>query len=253
MRQREDAICLRTIDYSETSQVAHFLTRDSGQVRVIAKGAKRKKSSAGGALDLLSEGELIFIIGSPGKLGTLVEFSETVSHSPLRRETKRLNAAIYMLELAHELVAESDPHPAVFELLHNGLARLGQADAPVQAVLAYFQWRLLRNVGLMGEMTDCVSCGRSVAGESRPRGREIFFSSRLGGLLCDTCEGSEVEKRPVSNDVLAGLRVLAEAQAGRKSALPDSQAQAINRLLAYHTSRQIGKPLRMAPHAIGPT
>ncbi len=253
MRRKEDAICLRTTDYSETSQIAHFLTRDSGQVRVITKGVKRKKSSAGGALDLLCEGEMVFITGSPGKLGTLVEFCETVSHSPLRREASRLNAGVYMLELAHELVAESDPHPAVFELLHNGLARLGQKDSPVQAVLAYFQWRLLRNVGLMGEMTNCVSCGRAIASQPRPRGMEIFFSSKLGGLLCDACEGSELEKCRVSNDVLTGLVVLAQAQAGRKSALPDSQAQAINRLLAYHTSRQIGRSLRMAPYAIGHT
>ena len=252
MRRREDAICLRTTDYSETSQVAHFLTPGSGQVRVIAKGVKRKKSSAGGALDLFSEGELVFVPGSPGKLGTLVEFSETVSHSPLRKEASRLNAALYMLELARELIAESDPHPAVFELLHNGLVRLGQADAPIPAVLAYYQWRLLRHVGLMGEMTDCVSCGRAVAGGGGQRGREIFFSSTLGGLLCDTCEGGEVEKRRISGEALAGLRVLAEARPGRKAALPDGQALEVNRLLAYHISRQIGKPLRMAPHAIGP-
>ena len=55
----------------------------------------------------------------------------------------------------------------MFDLLHNALVRLGQSDAPTGAVLAYFQWRLLRHVGLMGELKNCVSCGRAVAEEAR--------------------------------------------------------------------------------------
>ena len=251
MRQRESAICLRTTDYSETSQVVHFLTRGWGVVRLLAKGSKRAKSKSGGTIDLLSEGELVFTASSRDSLGTLVEFTETVSHADLRTDEPRLNAGLYMIELAGEMLAEADPHPEVFDLLHNGLARLGQADAPGAAVLAYFQWRLLRHVGLMGELRDCVSCGQPVSGTPRRPGKDVYFSSLQGGLLCGGCEGSAAEKYRVDGATLAGLAALAAAEAGTKVALPQKQASGANRLLAYHVTQQLGKTLKMARHALG--
>ena len=249
MRFRQPAICLRTTDYSETSQVVHFLTREEGVVHLLAKGTKRPKSKSGGAIDLLVEGDLVYISSGGESLGTLVEFSESVSHAPLRRAAGRLNAGLYMIELTGELLAPADPHPEVFDLLHNGLARLAAVDAPVPAVLAYFQWRLLHRVGLMGEMNRCVSCGAAVQGGAGG----AWFSSRLGGMLCSRCQSSAPpgDRYRVDEATLAGLVALHAARAGRKSSLDDAAAHAVNRLLAYHAAQQLGKPLKLARYAIG--
>ena len=246
MRASDRAICLRTIDYSETSQVVFFLTRRHGAVRLLAKGTKRPKSKSGGAIDLLSEGELLFSTGKEAAdtLGTLMEFTETVVHSSLRRDSARLHAALYALELAGEMLPLGDAHPEAFDLLHNTLVRLGQSDAPVQAVLAYFQWRFLRRVGLLGDMRSCVSCGRRI---DRPG--ELYFSSRQGGLLCGGCEGAQVEKYRLDADAQAALGSIQAAEAGAKVSMAPPQAQALNRLLAYHAAQQLGKPLKMARHA----
>jgi DNA repair protein RecO (recombination protein O) len=246
MRHRDAAICLRTVDYSETSQVVTFLTRTRGVVRLIAKGSKRAKSKTGGALDLLAEGDLVYTTGRGEGLGALVEFSETVSHAPLRRDARRLNAALYALELASMTLAEEDPHPEVFDLLHNSLRRLGEPDAPVPAVVAYFQWRLLHRVGLLGELDACASCGEPIASGAR----DVHFSSRAGGLLCASCEGAYAEKRRVGRDALAGLAALAAARAGRRARLEPAQAHAVNRLLAYHLTEQLGRRPRMARHVL---
>ena len=249
MRQRETAICIRTTDYSETSQVVHFFTRGWGVVRLMAKGTKRPKSKSGGAIDLLSEGDLIFIVSSRDSLGTLVEFSETTSHAGIRKDAGRLNTALYMLELTGAMLAEIDPHPEVFNLLHNALGRLGEADAPVAAVLAYFQWRLLRHVGLMGEMETCVSCGGSVTPTA---GRaDVYFSSSLGGLLCGGCEAAATEKYRLDGAAVRGLAALAAVGAGKRVRLREAQARAVNRALAYHITHQLGKKLKMMRHAVG--
>jgi len=245
MRLREPAICLRASDYSETSQVAGFLTRQSGRVELLAKGAKRAKSSSGGPVDLLVEGELVFIPSAGEGLGTLVEFSETVSHAALRRDSRRLNAVLYMIELVSQLLGVGDPHPAAFDLLHNALGRLGETGGNVGAILAYFQWRLLRHVGLLGELNSCVSCGRKAGG------RGVYFSSLQGGLLCRECEGAAAEKYRLDGATLAGLAAIAAAEAGARVKLPDKQALGVNRLLAYHAAQQLGRPLKMARHAIG--
>lgn len=254
MRQREPAICLRTHDYSETSQVVHFLTRAAGVVRLLAKGTKRPKSKSGGAIDLLSEGDLVFSGAGRQALGTLMEFTETVAHLDLRRDARRLNVALYMIELVAEMLPESDPHPEVFDLLHNGLLRLGQEGAPLRAVLAYFQWRLLRHAGLLGQLNECVSCGVVILAPPQagtcalPPATDVYFSSFQGGLLCDACESAVVEKFRLDHDTLAAIAALTAVEAGTRVTLPDKPAAALTSLLNYHITQQLGKPLRMAKY-----
>jgi len=260
MRFRENAICIRTTDYSETSQVVHFFTRNQGTVKLLAKGTKRPKSKTGGMIDLLADGDLVYSSSGRDTLGTLMEFSETTCNSLLRKDAARLSAALYMIELAGEMFHESDPHPEAFDLLHNALARLSQEGSPVDAVLAYFQWRLLEHCGLLGNLSQCVSCSQKIAaiGEAVPpqssskeQKKVVYFSSTQGGLLCGSCGASIAEKLAVADSALTGLAVLLAVKAGKKAALPQTQAQAINRLLAYHIAYQLGKRPKMAKHAIG--
>ena len=246
MPTNDQAICLRASDYSETSQVLTLLTRGAGVVRLIAKGSKRPKSSSGGRVDLFAEGQAVFSGAGREALGTLREFAESVSHVDLRGDLGRLNAGLYMLELCGATLADSDPHPQVFDLLHNALARLPQPDASAAAVLAYFQWRLARHVGMLGDLSACASCG-GATGEGG-----VHFSSSIGGLLCRNCEPAATEKYAVNSAALGGLAALAEAEAGRRTSLPNPQADAVNALLAYHISYQLGRPLKSARQAIGP-
>jgi DNA repair protein RecO len=275
MRQRDVAICLMAVDFSETSQVVHFLAREGGVVKLLAKGSKRAKSKTGGAMDLLSEGDLLYSSAGTSTLGTLMEFAETAAHNDLRKNAGALNAALYMMELSGLMLAEADPHPEVFDLLHSGLARLARPAAAVEQILAYFQWRLLKHVGLLGELDACAACGKgdillfdpASGGQShRPgddRGSEavagptkrrmspfLFFSSRNGGFLCPACSGQATDKYPVEPGTLEGLAALAAAGAGKRVSLSVAQANAVNRLLLYHISQQLGKTPRMARHAI---
>jgi DNA repair protein RecO (recombination protein O) len=220
----------------------HFLARASGVVHALAKGSKRPKSATGGRLDLLEEGEMVFIPSRREGMATLVEFAPATYHMPLRKRASALNAALYMVEITHMLLAEADPHPPAFDLLSAALNRLDKSDAPVQAVLAYFQWRLLRQVGLLGEMDSCVSCGK-------PLGRErFFFSSREGGFICATCRPADSDRQVVPQAALAGIQALCAMDRRQAASLTEDAAAAVNDLLAYHLSYQLGKTPRMLRH-----
>lgn len=248
MRYHERAICLRSMDYSETSQVVYFLTRDNGVVHLLAKGTKRKKSKSGGAIDMLSEGELIYTKKDSDTLGVLMEFSETISRSELRNDAARLNVALYAIELAAAMLPEGLAQPEVFTLLSNTLKRLTDKDSPRDAVLAWFQWRLMRHVGLLGGLDACVSCGMSV--EEIARDGDVFFTSRHGGLLCGRCLAPGGEKHQADKIVLGALAALAAAEAGKKVLLPPNQAAAVTKLLDYHISHQLGRQLKMSRYVI---
>ena len=248
MPLHDQAICIRTTDYSETSQVLRFLTRGMGILSLLAKGSKRPKSKSGGAFDLLSEGQIVFSQPASGAMGTLFEFAETVSHLPLRADAGRLDTSLYMIELVGLLLGEGDPHPEAFDLLHNALGRLGDADAPIGAVLAYFQWRMLRHAGLLGQLDHCVECDEPVGPESVAGG--LFFSSARGGLLCASCRSISDEKTSVSGDAVRGLSGLQAARGRGGVSLSDQEVLGVNRLLSYHAAYQLGRPLRMARYAI---
>ena len=228
---------MKTVDYSETSQVVHFLTRNTGIVNLMAKGTKRPKSKSGGCIDLLAEGELVFSHKSPETLGLLMEFAETVSRTPLRRDAKRLNVSLYMIELVTKMLPEGDPYPSIFDLLHNALGRLGESDSPVEAVLAFFQWRFLRHVGLLGELGSCVGCGTAVMETSKNAG--IYFSSQQGGILCPACCDATNEKIRITPPCLSAISALLTVTLGQKASLPESQAVEVNRLLGYHITQQV--------------
>ncbi len=238
-RPRDRAICLYATDFSETSQVVHLLTREHGVVHLLAKGSKRATSATGGRIDLLSTGEVVFIPSRSESLGTLTEFTEATNHSPLRKRLAALNGALYMVEITRMLLAEGDPYPPVFDLLAAALDRLDKPEAPVAAVLAYFQWRLLGHVGLLGEMSHCLNCGRPLDR------RRTYFTSREGGMLCRECEGGWTEKRHVSGDALAAVAALTAMQQRRPATLSEPQALAVLDLLTYHLSYQLGRTPRM--------
>jgi DNA repair protein RecO (recombination protein O) len=246
MAERDRAICLRSYDWSETSQVVCMLTRQTGVVRLVAKGAKRPRSKSGGPLDVLAEGDMVFTVKAQG-LGTLMEFSEAVYRPNLRKDAGRLWAGLFCVELVGETLPEHDPHPEVFDLLHNVLVRLDAPEAPIPAVLAYFQWRLLRRIGLLGAMNACVECGQGLGSPET----KIWFSSFLGGFVCAACQGALKEKVSIEPATRQALQILSRAEAGQKVALGDEMAHQANRLLAYHAVQQIGKPLRSARYVLG--
>ncbi|HOW19616.1 MAG TPA: DNA repair protein RecO, partial [Phycisphaerae bacterium] len=179
--QKDEAVVLRRLDYSETSQVLAFFGRACGQVRLIAKGIKRgtKKAFATG-IDLLEMGVVVFIRPEGGSgLGTLTEWRQTEPFLGLRTDVRRLYAGQYAAEITSALTEEGDPHPELFDALVALLRSLASAplektpdtSAPLRdggrpeaggslAALVRFQMQLLTAIGLLPIFDGCAACQR---------------------------------------------------------------------------------------------
>ncbi len=70
MLNKDVAICLRKTDFSETSQVVTFFTKDAGKLAALAKGAKRKKSSFDGPIEVFSYGQIVYSQTPTARLAT---------------------------------------------------------------------------------------------------------------------------------------------------------------------------------------
>src|SRR4051794_10097133 len=95
-------ICLRKVEFSETSQILTLFGRDHGVVKVIAKGAHRTTkagaSKFGGGIDLLDLGQAVFTVDLEKNMGTLTEWTLAEGHLVLRRNLRAMYLAQYAAE-----------------------------------------------------------------------------------------------------------------------------------------------------------
>src|SRR3982751_5647312 len=106
---RDKCICLRKVEYSETSQILLLFSREHGLLRAIAKGAHRRTKAGAskfdGGLDLLDLGDAVFSLRLEKDLATLTEWSLRDGHLELRSNLRALYLGQYAAELCSLLIA----------------------------------------------------------------------------------------------------------------------------------------------------
>ncbi len=192
-------IVIDRLDFSETSQVVCFYTRDFGKIRVIAKGAKRPKSSFEGAIDLLTGGTMLYLDKGAERLGILTAFHQTETFRGVRRDLGRLHQALWVCELLSRLTRENDANEEVFRLAWDTLARIA-AEGGGRPALPAFECRLLGLLGFAPRADRCTHCER-MAGAGDVHG--LGFSVRYGGMLCAACARLDPDRLEVSPGALA--------------------------------------------------
>ena len=194
---KNKAICIRTVDYSETSQVVTFFTRQTGKVTVMAKGSKRTRSSFGGPIEIFSFGKIAFSDSGREKMGTLAEFEPTAQMpgtSALAGDIGTLNCGLFAVELVNLLTTDFDPHPGLFDALLAFLNEVNRDKKQALAALAIFQMNLLREIGLSPVFEFCVNCKNHFNAQSQ----EAYFSNNAKGLICRDCQGAFPDGVPIA-------------------------------------------------------
>ena len=139
-RFKDQAICIRHIDWSETSQIVALLTENHGLVRGIAKGAKRTSPSSvqrySGGIELLTLGQTVGMIKPTAELANLTEWDLQQPYWNLRQNLKAQQLALYGADLAGAMLAEHDAHPVVFCAMRTLLGELdgGRANFPCRVI-----------------------------------------------------------------------------------------------------------------------
>lgn len=210
---KDKVICLRSVDYSETSQIVTFFTREHGKVGAIAKGARRAKSRFGEAFEVLAGGSAVLSRGEESKLATLTEF-EGEPALPLTSSFFGYNAALFAVELLNNMMDEYDPHPELFDKFHVFLDNLREAngDEERQRFLILFQLGLLSELGLAPVFVSCGNCKNRLTGNWG----QIYFSSSSNSFVCRDCEAAFPDKQAVGGEAakcLAQLNTLPSADA----------------------------------------
>ena len=245
-------ICLRKVEFSETSQILTLLARDHGLVRCVAKGAHRRTKAGAskfdGGVDLLDVGDAVFTLRLEKDLATLTEWSLRDGHLPLRGALRPLYLGQYAAELTSLIIEEHDPHPYLNDRLEWTLNELASPRA--EEVFLAFELDLVRESGYLPNPSACANC-HAPFGDAEP----WSFSPSRGGVVCQNCESiahDRVTIDPRSVALIAHVLNLPRAGGAltRAPRLTRGQTDPVNRLLAEHMQHTLGRKLNLARFVI---
>ena len=233
--KQSEAIVLRSYPLREADLLVAFFTRLEGKVRGIARAAKKSRRRFGGALEPLTYVRLYYEDRERNELARLD--SCEVLESPLAAEVDypRAVALGYIAEVLDEILPDREANDAVFRLTLSVLTHL-RAGA-VWMPLTYFDLWLVRLVGLLPELGECITCGAVL------NGHRAWFHPLADGLMCvahKRLASSEISAE--SRGVAAGMfRSPAETFAG--APWPRQRARDLRRFLEQRIERHIEKKL----------
>lgn len=236
---KDDAICIRHWDWSETSQTVSVLTREHGIVRGLAKGSKRENARFSGGLELATRGELVAIVkqsDADHSLATLTSWDLLETFPGIGWSLAGFNAAMAMLDFVHHGLIERDPHPGVFDALAIGLRRLEQPREVTHATLC-FAWALIDESGHRPELFQD-------PGSSALLGEAVLygFDPRRGMLVPDPGDPSYSPLQAgdastiwrVRGETVRVLRGLAEGSTLDPDACPPDAVTRALKLLCFY-------------------
>jgi DNA repair protein RecO (recombination protein O) len=243
---QDQSICLRVVEFSETSQILTLFGRNHGTVHVLAKGAHRRTKAGAsrfdGGIDLLDLGVAVFTNDPQKDLATLTEWKLTDGHLELRRSLRGLRLALYAAELVSLLIEARDPHPDLFDRLARTLPELA-TDRAEEAMLAW-ELDLLKFSGYLPELFVCIACGKKLDDT-----RIVHFAPSRGGVACQDCHANLTSPLRLDGRLLrVAPSILRLPRANRAPQrlpkLTRAQTDPLNRLLAEHVTHTLGKRLR---------
>jgi len=249
---RDRCICLRKVEFSETSQIVTLLARRHGLVRLIAKGAHRRTKAGAskfdGGLDLLDLGDAVFSLRLEKDLATLTEWSLRDGHLELRGDLRSLYLAQYAAEMSGLLIEEHDPHPQLFDRLEQTIGEL--ATPRREEVFLAFQLDLFREAGYLPDVSACANW-RAPFSDSIP----WAFSPSRGGIVSRDCEHLAHDRMAIDPRLLSMVSMILRMprQNGALRRLPRltrHQTDPINRVFAEHVQHTLSRRLRLPRYVL---
>lgn len=234
--EKTDAIVIRLADFSNTSRVVTFFTRDFGKVSAIAKGGKRLKGPFDSALDLLSACRIVFLRKSSSALDILTEASLQERFRPAPGDMNGYYAGCYVAELLAGLNEPYDPHPEMFDAAREVLSTLSQGGDFRLPVLA-FELRMLREIGQLPSFDECIHCSAAI----ESGGSGSFWMSQ-GGILCPDCQQEQYSDHPIQAGTVAILKALSrESDKPARISASDRQLRELRHTLTSAVSAILGR------------
>lgn len=183
-----EAIVLRTYNLAEADKIVVCLTRQTGVVRAVARGARRLKSRFGAGLEPFTIIALTYFEKEGRELVSIRQAEIVRSFFSLAQNAETVNALAYMSELVMEFAPPHEPNEKIYRMFRAVLEALAVSTEGLQALVRYFEIWMLKLAGFLPDLRLCAECGRKFEGEVSYLNAELKLrcgqcSRRLGTAL----------------------------------------------------------------------
>jgi DNA repair protein RecO (recombination protein O) len=208
---------LHSYPFRETSLIVEAFTRDQGRIALVARGARRPRSSLRGVLSPFQP--LLLSWSGKSELRTLVRAESQNGYRALEGET--LMCGFYLNELLLKLLPRDDPHERLYDAYQQTLGGLGAA-LQREGILRRFELRLLEELGYAVMLDHDAGSGAPIDAQRR----YVYVIERGPVELEGLDSGKGVE--------LSGATLLDMQSGSYESAATQQQSKLLMRALIDH-------------------
>lgn len=174
-------IVLKSVSYKENDLILTIFSRKLGKISVIARGAKRSKSS------LLSSSQIFsysnFTLKKEGNMYRITQSEIIKSFYNLSYNFEAFSYATYILKLIDNFMIDNQPNNRLFVLLAQSLYLFSEENIDMEYVTLCFELKFLDYIGFRPIVNTCVSCYNSDF-------KNPVFNIYEGGILCEKCSSN---------------------------------------------------------------
>ncbi len=168
----DHVLLLRRIAFSESSWVLHVLSREHGQLHLLAKGARRQKSALRAELEPL---HVLHMRWRPARrptaMGMVLESAKQQAILSPDRSLLGLNVLAIVAQLLHDSSAYPWTLTALAIVQHQAVALAEDAAL----------WYVFKQAGWVGDMQHCWRCDMAL------HTKAYWYR---GSLHCQACSGA---------------------------------------------------------------
>lgn len=179
-----EAIILRTHKLAEADKIVIFLSRKSGVVRGVARGARRLKSRFGAGLEPFTKVSISWAERESRELVSIRQVEIEKSYFDLSADPEAVTALESMCAAALSFAPPSQPDERLFRMVAACFDALSRRPDAAEAITVYFGLWLLKLGGFLPDLSVCGGCGTDPL-----RGGATVRFRPEGLIFCEPCAG----------------------------------------------------------------
>jgi DNA repair protein RecO (recombination protein O) len=178
---KTEAIVLSKLNYSDTSKIAHFYTKDFGKISGILKGGRAKNSKIGGMVDPLNVLEIVFYQKENREIQIVTSVELIEFHPLIREDFDKLKFSYAIIELINFLTIESEVNFRLFKGIKKILHNMNlNSEGPAILYLRFFVF-LMQESGFELQLNICTECNNEI------KSNDVNGFNYEKGILCSEC------------------------------------------------------------------
>lgn len=235
-----DAFALKVTEYSNTSQIIQFFSKEFGHVGVIAKGTRNPKNKYYGLIQQLGNYEIV-IYKKDTTLSLLKEISLINDHNLLTSDLNMNVLAHAAAELYLQLIFEEDDYEKFYILLTQFYEYLPIVKKNHILIFWRFLLRVASFLGFSLKFNQCQVCGL--------QNSELFnwISFVHNGFICSNCSGKRAatEHFQINESTRKLLLTLKNLHDLESFEITEQDTKTINTIFRTYLSHHLHKKIHL--------